>query len=547
MSEQANVIGINFGTSYSSISYMSKDGRTDCIANEDGDRQIASVLAFSGEEESVGSQAQAQIPRNPNSTVAHFRAQLGKSFGSAEELTGAACPIVDKDGKVGYNVSLGEDKTQIFTAQEITAKYLRHLRESAEAFLGNPITGAIVSVPSYFTEEQREELKQAAADAGVKVIQMIHESAAAALAYGIGHNSSSKDPQDKTVVVCDMGAHSFDVTVLNVRSGVYSILATAHDTKLGGASFDENLLKHFAAEFKKKTKIDISDNKKALAKLRAACEVTKKSLSSANSAPCFVESLADGLDFHTTINRLRFEMLSKVVFADSLKVIEEVLKKSDLDASEVDEVIMVGGSARIPKLASKFREAFTNEKTQIRSEVEPDEVVATGCAIQGSLIAEFDQETIESCVHPVVTLTPHTTKHIGTLNAKGEFITIVPRYTSLPTRRIFEFGNAQQGQTQAYFALYEGDHEIVTEEIAAPPREAVEGDEDEEAYEDEPEIIKKVVIKPSTQLLEAVLALENGMELGVSKIEATLTIESNHKINLVLREKKGSAVVKVQQ
>ena len=462
-------------------------------------------------------------------------------------MTGAAAAIVDKDGKVGYTVSLGEDKNQTFTAKEISAKYLKHLRESAEAFLGNPITGAILSVPSYFTEEQREELKQAAADAGIKVIQLIHESAAAALAYGIGHNSSSKDPQDKTVVVCDMGAHSFDVTVLNVRSGIYSILATAHDTKLGGASFDENLLNHFTAEFKKKNKIDISDNKKALAKLRAACEVTKKSLSSANSAPCFVESLADGLDFHTTINRLRFEMLSKNVFSSALKVIEEVLNKSDLDASEVDEVIMVGGSSRIPKLSSKFREAFSHDNTKIRSELEPDEVVATGCAIQGSLVAEFDQETIESSVHPVVTLTPHTTKHIGTLNAKGEFITIVPRYTSLPTRRIFEFGNAQQGQAQAYFALYEGDHEIVTEEIAPAPREPIEGEEGEEPYEDEPEIVKKVVIKPSNKLLEAVLPLENGMELGVAKIEATLTIESDSKVNLVLREKKGSAVVKVQQ
>jgi molecular chaperone DnaK (HSP70) len=311
------------------------------------------------------------------------------SFGDAEELTGAAAAIVDKDGKVGYTVSLGEDKNQTFTAKEISAKYLKHLRESAEAFLGNPITGAILSVPSYFTEEQREELKQAAADAGIKVIQLIHESAAAALAYGIGHNSSSKDPQDKTVVVCDMGAHSFDVTVLNVRSGIYSILATAHDTKLGGASFDENLLNHFTAEFKKKNKIDISDNKKALAKLRAACEVTKKSLSSANSAPCFVESLADGLDFHTTINRLRFEMLSKNVFSSALKVIEEVLNKSDLDASEVDEVIMVGGSSRIPKLSSKFREVFSHDNTKIRSELEPDEVVATGCAIQGSLVAVF--------------------------------------------------------------------------------------------------------------------------------------------------------------
>ena len=217
------------------------------------------------------------------------------SFSKAEEFTGAAASIIDKDGKVGYSINLGEDKTEIFSAKEISAKYLKHLRESAEAFLGNPITGAVMSVPSYFTEEQREELKQAATDAGIKIIQMIHESAAVALAYGIGHNSSSKDPQDKTVIVCDMGAHSFDVTVLNVRSGIYSILATAHDTKLGGASFDENLLNHFVTEFKKKNKVDISDNRKALAKLRAACEVTKKSLSSANSAPCFVESLAEGL------------------------------------------------------------------------------------------------------------------------------------------------------------------------------------------------------------------------------------------------------------
>jgi molecular chaperone DnaK (HSP70) len=167
---------------------------------------------------------------------------------------------------------------------------LRHIRESAEDFLGSKIGGAVMAVPSYFSEKQCAELTAAAEAAGIKVIQLVHESSAAALAYGIGQDSSNKDPQDKTVVVCDLGAHSFDVTVLAVRSGMYTVLATAHNTKVGGSSFDDLLIKHFSAEFQKKIKIDISSNKKALAKLRNAVEVTKKMLSSANTAPCFVES-----------------------------------------------------------------------------------------------------------------------------------------------------------------------------------------------------------------------------------------------------------------
>lgn len=415
---------------------------------------------------------------------------------------------------------------------------MRHIRESAEDFLGSKIGGAVMAVPAYFSEKQCAELTSAAEAAGIKVIQLVHESSAAALAYGIGQDSTSKDPQDKTVVVCDLGAHSFDVTVLAVRSGMYTVLATAHNTKVGGSSFDDLLIKHFSAEFQKKIKIDISANKKALAKLRNAVEVTKKMLSSANSAPCFVESLADGYDLHSNINRLRFELLSKNIFAQLQATILEVLEKSQLDASEVDEVLLAGGSARIPKFAMKIREVF-GENTKVLSDLESDEVVARGCAIQGSLISSFEKEDIEAAIHPVVTLAPNTAKAIGVINAKGEFVTVIPRGTALPTRRVFEFSNSEANQAQAYLALFEGEHIIEKTEVK---REIEEG---EEVYEDEqPEIVTKVYQKPAAKLIEASLALEKATKPKESKIEVQITVDAQANLTLVLREKNGSKVVK---
>ncbi|KAL9541208.1 hypothetical protein MBANPS3_009252 [Mucor bainieri] len=542
MSESNTIIGINFGTAYTSIAYLNKEGRADCLANEEGDRQIASALAFHGDEEVIGSQAKSDIARHPNHTIANFRANLGKSFADAVNLTGSAAPVVDKNGVPAYEIELPAGKS-VFTAQEVSAKYLRHIRESAEAFLGTAINGAVMAVPSYFTEKQREELVAAAEAAGIKVVQLVHESAAAALAYGVGQDASNKDPQDKTIVVCDLGGHSFDVTVLAVRSGMYTVLATAHDTKVGGASFDDNLIKHFVAEFQKKSKVDISSNKKALAKLRNAVEVTKKMLSSGNSAPCFVESLADGVDFHSNVNRMRFEMLSKSVFSQLQTVIGEVLEKTNLDASEIDEVLLAGGSARIPKFALKIREVFGGEHTKILNELEADEVVARGCAIQGSLVSGFEKEDIEAAIHPVVTLAPNTTKAVGVINAKGEFVTVIPRGTALPTRRVFEFSNAEANQTHAYVALFEGDHIVEKVEVKAEP---VQLEDDEEPYEEEPEILTKVFNKPAAQLVEACLPLENASKPKASKIEVQITVDAQSNLTLIMREKNGSKVVKVE-
>ncbi|KAI9021449.1 heat shock protein 70 family [Phycomyces nitens] len=533
-----SVIGINFGTAYTSIGYVNKEGRADCLANEEGDRQIASVLAFHGTEEVIGSQAKSEIARHPKTTVANFRAVLGKSFAEAENLTGSAAQIINKDGKPAYEIEF-EDKKEAFTAKTISTKFFCHIRESAEQFLGGPVSGVVMAVPSYFTDKQREELTAAAEDAKLKVIQLVHESAAAAVAYGIGQESSTKNPQDKTIVVCDLGAHSFDVTVLTVRSGIYSIVATAHDTKLGGSSFDDLLIAHFASEFKKKTKVDINSNAKALAKIRGAVEVTKKMLSSANSAPCFVESLAEGFDLHGTINRMRFEIMSNKVFARIQDVIREVLAKADLDPSEVDEVLLAGGAARIPKFAVKIRETFSGEQTKVRSELEADEVVARGCAIQGSLIAGFEKEDIDASIHPVVTLVPHTQKAIGVLNANKEFVTIIPRGTALPARRVFEFSNSADNQTHAYLALHEGNHTIKKTELPAEPVE-----DDEEPLE--PEVITKVVTKPAALLAELSLPLQHGKKAKESKVEVQVTVDADSKLSVVMREKNSTNIVKAE-
>ncbi|KAI8060071.1 heat shock protein 70 family [Gongronella butleri] len=530
MSDSGVTIGINFGTCSTSIGYVNKEGRADCLANEEGDRQIASVLAFHGEEEVVGSQAKSEIARHPKTTVANFKAVLGKAFSEAETLPGSAAPLVDKDGSSSYEVSIDE-KTHVFTSTEISSKFLRHIRDSAEAFLGAKVSGAVMAVPSYFTENQSKELKQAAENAGIKVLQLIHESAAAALAYDLGSTE-----QDKTVIVCDLGGHSLDVTVMTVRSGIYSILATAHDVRLGGVSFDDLLIAHFIAEFKKKCKVDITNNAKALAKLRGAVEMTKKMLSSANSAPCFVESLAEGLDFHSTINRMRFEIMSNKVFAKIQEVIRQVLVKADLDASEIDEVILAGGAARIPKFAVKLRELFT-ENTTVHNEIESDEVVARGCAIQGSLISGFDVEDVDSLAHPIVTLAPSTQKAIGLINASGNFVPIIPKGSALPARRSFQFAPAADSQSHVYIALHEGDHVIEKKEL---PVEPVEVEDGEEPYEMEPEIITTVITKPATLLAEAVLPVTKS-----KKVEVQVTIDINRKLTLVVRDDTNVAKVEV--
>lgn len=450
--------------------------------------------------------------------------------------------MVSKDGLPAYKVNF-KDQEHIFTVPEVVTKQLKHILEEAETYLGSKVTGAVLAVPTYFSEHQREVLTSSATAAGINVLQIIQEPVAAALAYNFGQNPTKGDAQDKTALVLDMGASSFDVTVLSVRSGIYTILETAHDESLGGSSFDDELVKFIAAEFKKKTKIDVIGNKKALLKIKTAAEITKKNLSRTPGAPCSVESVAEGMDFHATINRLRFELMSNKLFAKCNELIEHILEKSNLTAGAIDEILLVGGATRMPKFQSKLRDIFP--ETPMRLDQESDEAIAVGCAAQASLIAGFEKEDIVASTKENITVTPHTVKPIGVVGSKGEFITIIPNHTPLPVKRVFEFGQAEQGQQEVYFALFEGEQDALPEK-----KEKVEkidiGSDDEDEDDEEDYIPVKLTFHQTTLLAEVVLKDLPVAKAGELKIEATLQVEINGKTIITLREKKSGKQVRAE-
>ncbi|KAF9347710.1 Hsp70 protein that interacts with Zuo1p [Mortierella sp. AD094] len=530
------VIGINFGSTNSSIAVLAPNGHFNVIANADGERMIPSVVGFSNDEEFSGTQALQQAVRNPKNTLQGFRKLIGKKFEEVKASSDVTHPdIVSKDGIPAYKVTF-KDQEHIFTVPEVVTKQLKHIHEEAEAYLGSKVTGAVLAVPTYFTEHQREVLAKSAADAGINVLQIIREPVAAALAYNFGQNPAKGDAQDKTALVLDMGASSFDITVLSVRSGIYTILETAHDEALGGEAFTDELVQLVAQEFKKKTKVDVSGNKKALLKIRTAAEITKKQLARSASAPCSVESVAEGMDYHGSINRLRFELAATKLFAKCNALIEHILEKAQLTAGAVDEILLVGGATRMPKFQSKIRDIFP--ETTMRLDQESDEAITVGCAAQASLIAGFEKEDIIASTKENITVTPHTVKPIGVAGPNDEFFTIIPSHTPLPAKRIFEFGQAADGQTEVYFALYEGEQDPL------PPKkekvEKVDVGSDDEEEDEEDDLPVKLTYHKTTLLAEVVLKeLPAAAKAGSLKIEATVQVDASGKTIVTLREKKS--------
>ncbi|KAF9179873.1 Hsp70 protein that interacts with Zuo1p [Haplosporangium sp. Z 767] len=537
------VIGINFGSTNSSIAVLAPNGHFNVIANADGERMIPCVVGFSGDEEVSGTQALQQVVRNPKNTIEGFRNLIGKKFEEIKVPSDATHPdMVSKDGVPAYKVNF-KGQEHIFTVPEIITKQLKHILEEAEAYLGSKVTGAVLAVPTYFTENQRDVLAKSAAAAGINVLQIIQEPVAAALAYNFGQNPTKGDAQDKTALVLDMGASSFDVTVLSVRGGIYTILETAHDETLGGTAFTEQLVQLVAQEFKKKTKVDVAGNKKALLKIATAAEITKKQLARSPMAPCSVESVADGLDYHGSINRLRFELASAKLFGRCNDLIEHILEKAQLTAGAIDEILLVGGATRMPKFQSKLRDIFP--ETTMNLDQESDEAITVGCAAQASLIAGFEKEDIEASTKENITVTPHTVKPIGVVGSKDEFVTIIPNHTPLPTKRVFEFGVAEAGQQAVYFALYEGEQDPLPAKKEKVEKVDVGSDDEEE--EEEEELPVKPTYHKTTLLAEVVLKdLPADAKAGELKVEATVQVDVSGKTTITLREKKSGKQVRAE-
>jgi len=361
-----------------------------------------------------------------------------------------------------------ETITSHLTVIDVTAKYLASLKMTAENFSGEKIKGCVLSIPFHFEDQQQRALIEAAKLAGFSTVYEIHEAAAAALAFhsvthGLGpivntSNATGKENAnlDKLLLVLDLGGSQYKVTLISANAGTFTILSSAEDTQLGGSAFDKVLADSFAKEFKRKTKFDIEENRRSKSKLLSASEVTKRLLSRNETSPCHVESLHEGLDFSTSINRGKFEMLIDHLLNQCLRVTQQAMEEGDIFSHQIDEVLLVGGCARMPRFQTKIKTLFP-PSTLFRTDIEPDQAISHGCANQAFLVTtcNFDLETIAS--KPEFTVVPHLVKSIGIAGASNEMIVLFPRHLQLPARRTLLFSNVSSDQTEMYMAIYEGE------------------------------------------------------------------------------------------
>ncbi|RMJ27401.1 Heat shock protein [Aspergillus sp. HF37] len=543
-------IGISFGNSSSSIARISPEGKAEVIANEEGDRQIPTVLSYIEGEEYHGTQAKTQLVRNPQNTVAYFKDYLGKDFKSIDPTPcqQSAHPQ-QSDSTVAFSIrDTNSENPNTVTVSEITARHFRRLKRSASEFVGKQVNSAVVTVPTDFQDAQREALVASAKAAGIEIIQLIHEPVAAALAY----DARPETPvTDKLVVVADLGNNRSDITILACRGGMYTILATEHDYELGGSSLDKIIMDHFAKEFIKKHKTDPRENARGLAKLKLEGEAAKKTLSLGTNASLSVESLADGIDFNSTVNRTRFELLSGKVFSQFTSLIDSAVKKAGLDVLDIDEVIFSGGTSHTPKIANLAQNMFP-EKTKILAPatttgaINPSELSSRGAAIQASLVQEFDKEDIEQSIHPMVTATPHLRNAIGVQFASGDNVDIKPLLnteTALPARRVAQYSAPKDGG-DVLIRVCEGTREIkVTKpepkEKAGKTEEDIEGS-DLESEDEEDEETREIVWKTEKPIAELAV---RGIKAG-GKAEVMIHVNADLGLQMTAREVGGQSAVR---
>lgn len=540
----SSVIGITFGNTSSSIAVAKQDGKVDVIANPDGDRSIPSVLSYVGTDEYHGAQAAAQLVRNPKNTIINFRDFLGKKFADidASVANAGATPVETPDGGIGYNIVRDEGRTELVTVEEATTRHFKQLKSAAEDYLGSKVEKAVLALPTDFSEHQKKELEKAVGAAGIRVIQTINEPSAALLAHLTAYSTEDHDclQDDKIYVVADFGGIRSDVAVVAVRGGILTILATAHE-KFGGDQLDGAISEYFSKEFEKKFKVDPRQNARSLAKLKAEAIVAKKTLSNVQSLSFSIESLAEGFDFISNINRLRFELAARKPLSDMTALADKALAKAGLEALDVDTLLLVGGCANVVKLAQNFEYVFPESCKIVAPSVDPratnpEELSTKGAALKAALVESFDEGEIKESLSPVIINTQHLQKPIGFKDAEGNFHTILAAETSLPIKRAVEVTNGSSPDVG--FELYEGQRTIKETVVEAQPDSDPDSDDSED---DEPEIKREVVYKPGDLL--AKLAMTG---LGPnSKIEVLLNITQNGTLHLAGREmKRGSTVVK---
>ncbi|KAJ4359357.1 Heat shock protein ssb1 [Ascochyta clinopodiicola] len=442
-------IGIDLGTTYSCVANY-EGTNVEIIANEQGSFTTPSFVSFTSEERLIGEAAKNQAAMNPENTVFDVKRLIGRRFDDEtvkKDIQSWPFKVIAAGDSPMVQVEyLGETKQ--FSPQEISAMVLVKMKEVAETKLGMKVEKAVITVPAYFNDNQRQATKDAGAIAGLNVLRIINEPTAAAIAYGLG---SGKSEKERNVLIYDLGGGTFDVSLLHIQGGVFTVKATAGDTHLGGQDFDTNLLDHFKKEFTRKTKKDISGDARALRRLRTACERAKRTLSNATQTTVEIDSLFDGEDFNANITRARFEDLNQKAFAGTLDPVAQVLKDAVIDKSKVDEIVLVGGSTRIPKIQKLLSDFFGGKK--LEKSINPDEAVAYGAAVQAGILSgkATSAETADLLLLDVVPLS------LGVAMEGNIFAPVVPRGNTVPTIKKRTFTTVADNQQTVQFPVFQGE------------------------------------------------------------------------------------------